>query len=138
MRARGMKMTFVSGDGARTPGFFDVAGAAAEGAYLSTLGVPVENLPTAKEFVEKYRRRWTRPSEGLKPFDHFGYEAAQILFDALDKVGPDPAQLIKAVRATRYEGMLGTTTFDEKGDTLNRVITMTRAQTEGRIFRVVE
>ena len=134
MRELGMKTPFFSGDGAKTPSLFDVAGDAAEGAYLTIVGVPVEQLPSAQKFMADYKKRWTGASEDIKPFDHFGYEAAQIIFDALDKSGPDNAKLIEELRKTNHNGLLGTTTFDEKGDTLNKIITMTRAQAKDRTF----
>lgn len=135
MRELGMKNAFVSGDAAKTTGLFDVAGDAADGAYATIVGVPVELLPSARQFVADYKKRF--PSEEIKPFDHFGYEAAQIIFAALEKAGPDRARLVEALRATKYEGLLGTTTFDEKGDTLNKVITMTRAKAKDRSFPAV-
>ena len=137
MRELGMKTLFFSGDGAKTPSLFDVAGDAAEGAYATIVGVPVELLPSAQAFVANYKKRWTAPGEDIKPFDHFGYEAAEIVFDALDKAGPDKAKVIEALRQTKHTGLLGTTEFDEKGDTLNKIITMTQARAKDRTFPAV-
>jgi branched-chain amino acid transport system substrate-binding protein len=137
MRELGMKTVFFSGDGAKTPGLFDVAGEAADGAYLSIVGIPVELLPSAQEFMANYKKRWADPSEEIKPFDHFGYEAAQIIFEALGKSGPDRLRLIDSIRKTKHTGLLGTTTFDEKGDTLNKIITMTKASAKDRAFPAV-
>lgn len=138
MRDAGLNIPFISGDGAKTPRFFDVAGEAADGAYLSTVGIPVENLPAAQDFVEKYRRRWTGSAQGLKPFDHFAYEAVQILFAAMDKAGKDRPRIVSELARTRYEGILGTTTFDEKGDTRNHIISMTRARYADRSFEIIK
>ncbi len=137
MRELGMKALFISGDGAKTNNLFDVAGESADGAYLSIVGIPVELLPSAQEFVAKYKQRYTKPSEELKPFDHFGYEAAQLILTALEKTGPDRAKLIEEIRRSRYTGLLGTTSFDEKGDTLNKIITMTKANFKDRSFPAV-
>ncbi|MBI3552457.1 MAG: branched-chain amino acid ABC transporter substrate-binding protein [Elusimicrobia bacterium] len=141
LRELGMKTAFISGDGAKTPGLFDVAGEAADGAYLTMVGVPVEMLPSARGFMDDYRRRWTAAEEGIRPFDHLGYEAAQIVFDALEAVGPDDrldrAKIVAALRRTRHSGIAGLTAFDQKGDTLNTIITMTRADAKGRSFPVL-
>jgi branched-chain amino acid transport system substrate-binding protein len=138
MRALGMKAVFISGDGAKTPGFFDVAGDAADDAYITTVGIPVELIAGARGFLEDYRRRWIGEDEGVRPFDHYGFEAAQIVFDALDRLGQarryDREGLIGALRQTRHEGLLGVTRFDPKGDTLNKIITMTRARAKDRSF----
>jgi branched-chain amino acid transport system substrate-binding protein len=137
MRELDMKTLFFSGDGAKTPGFFDVAGDAADGSYLTIVGIPVELLPSAQQFMANYKKRWTGGGEDIKPFDHFGYEAAQIVFEAMEKVGPDRIKLIEALRSLKHEGLLGLTSFDEKGDTLNKVITMTQAQAKDRSFPTV-
>jgi len=130
----GMKMPFFSGDGSKTDGLFEVAGDSAEGSYFTITGIPVEFLPTAKAFLEKYKARF--PGVEIKPFDHFGYEAAGIFLAALAQTGPDRAKVMEAVRKVEYEGVLGTTAFDEKGDTLSKIITMTKV--EGRTFKPVQ
>ncbi|MBI4371363.1 MAG: branched-chain amino acid ABC transporter substrate-binding protein [Elusimicrobia bacterium] len=126
---------FVSGDGAKTPTLFDVSGDAADGAYFSIFGVPVEELPGAGRFVADYKARWG--AQSLKPFDHFGYEAAQIIFDALERSGPDRERVLAQLRQTRHQGVLGLTVFDEKGDTLNKIVSMTRARAKDRSFQMV-
>lgn len=138
MRELGMKQIFVSGDGSRTPGVIDIAGDAADGAYFTMVGTPVELLPAAKSFVDAYKAKFTGSGEEMKPFDMFGYEAAQIIFDAIEKAGaPDRAKVTEALRATKHQGIVGLTTFDEKGDTLNKTITMTRANAKERSFPAV-
>jgi branched-chain amino acid transport system substrate-binding protein len=141
MRELGMKDPFVliSGDGSKTPSIFDVAGDAADGAYLSIVGIPVEELPSAKTFMENYKKRWTGSGEDLKPFDHFGYEAAQVILSAMERAGgPDRVKVITELTKTKYSGVLGETVFDDKGDTLNKIVTMTRAQAKDRSFPSVK
>ncbi len=141
MRELGMKdpFVFISGDGAKTSSIFDVAGDAADGAYLSIVGVPVEELPSAVAFIGAYKKRWTGSGEDLKPFDHFGYEAAQVIFAAMERAGsPDRVKIIDELKKTNYTGVLGTTTFDAKGDTLNKIVTMTRAVAKDRSFPSVK
>ena len=135
MRELGLKgdFAFISGDGSKTSGLFDVAGPAADGAYLSIVGTPVEELPSAKQFIADYKQRF--PSDEVKPFDHFGYEAALIVMEALERAGgPDRLKVIAELAKTKHKGVLGTTTFDKKGDTLNKIITMTRARAADRSF----
>lgn len=137
MRELGMKdpFIFISGDGSKTPALFDIAGESADGAYLSIVGIPVEDLPSARTFVANYKKRWTGASEELKPFDHFGYEAAQIIFVALERVGaPDREKVLAELPSIKYKGLLGETIFDEKGDTLNKIVTITKARAKDRSF----
>lgn len=135
MRELGLKdpFAFISGDGSMTFGLFDVAGDAADGGYLSIVGVPADELPSAKKFVEDYKARF--PDDERKPFDHFGYEAANIIMAAMERAGgPDRVKVIEELRKTKHEGVLGTTVFDDKGDTTSKIVTMTRAVAKKRAF----
>lgn len=135
MRELGLKdpFAFISGDGAMTFGLFDVAGDSADGAYLSIVGVPADELPSAKKFVEAYKARF--PNDERKPFDHFGYEAANIIMAAMERAGgPDRTKVIEELKKTKHEGVLGTTQFDDKGDTTSKIVTMTRAVAKKRAF----
>lgn len=134
MREVGLKTPLISGDGARSPALFEVAGDAADGMYLTMVGVPVELLATARDFAARYRARWTGPDEDLRPFDHFAYEAASIALDAIAAAGPERAKVLEAVRRTRRTGILGPVAFDAMGDTQNRAVTMTRADAAKRAF----
>jgi branched-chain amino acid transport system substrate-binding protein len=138
MRELGMAdpLVFISGDGAMTSGLFDVAGESADGAYLSIVGVPADELPSAKKFVDAYKARF--PTEERKPFDHFGYEAANIIMAAIERAGgPDRAKVIDELKKTRHEGVLGATQFDDKGDTTSKIVTMTRAAAKKRAFDTI-
>ncbi|MBI4677957.1 MAG: branched-chain amino acid ABC transporter substrate-binding protein [Elusimicrobia bacterium] len=137
MRTAGLKAVFVSGDGAKTPGFFDVAGEASDGAYVSMVGVPVEVLPSAKDFVERYRERWKKSGEGLKPYDHLAYEAARIVLAAMERAGRDRAGIVSAIRRRPHAGFMGTVVFDAKGDVRTKVVTMTQARYKDRGFAVI-
>lgn len=134
MREVELEAPLISGDGARSPALFDVAGEAASGMYLTMVGVPVELSPAARDFAARYRARWTGPDEDLRPFDHFAYEAAQVALDAIAAAGPERAKVLEAVRRTRRAGILGTVAFDALGDTLDRAVTMTRADASKRAF----
>lgn len=137
MRQDRYPAVFCSGDGARTPALFDVAGSAADGAYLSMGGLPVESFSASGPFLADYRARWTGKAEGVRPFDHLGYEAARIVIEALARVGPDRAGLVAAIQGSRHEGISGAIAFDEKGDIRDADAVMTRARAKDRTFPVV-
>ncbi|HMU75586.1 MAG TPA: branched-chain amino acid ABC transporter substrate-binding protein, partial [Elusimicrobiota bacterium] len=121
-RDAGIGALFLTGENSFDPEFVRMAGPAAEGAYVTYLGRPPELLDTAKAFVDKYKLRY--PGQEIKAYDHYGYEITNMLLEALEKVGPDKAKIIEYLRGLRYTGVLGETTFDEKGDTRNRTITL--------------
>lgn len=125
-REAGLAVPFLTGEISYDPDFLRIAGPAVEGAYVTYLGRPPELLETARLFVDKYRLRY--PESELKAYDHYAYEAANILLDALEKAGPDKAKIIDALGAMKYTGVLGETAFDEKGDTQNKTITLFQVQ----------
>lgn len=118
----GFKGAFVACEANYDPAFVRVAGKASEGAYITFLGSPPELLDSAQEFVTRYKARY--PEDEIKSYDHYGYEVANLVIDALKNVGPDRAMIIDYLRGVEYTGVLGTTKFDEKGDTLNKTITL--------------
>jgi branched-chain amino acid transport system substrate-binding protein len=128
-RKAGLKAPFFSGDGSMTEGLFDAAEVAVEGAYFTSPGGPLESMPGAGKFAEAYGRRY--PGTKIGRYDHFGYDAAGVLLHALRHTGPvsgpGRAQLIDVLRGVRYRGVLGTTTFDAKGDTTLKTVTVFKA-----------
>lgn len=134
-RAAGYRGAFLSGDATKNQDFFDIAGPAGDGAYISVGGVPVEALPSAADFVERYQKRWA----GAQPrtYDHYGYEAARVALEALRKAGsPDRKAVLAAVRKTHLRAMVGDISFDAKGDTLRGIVTMTKADFARKKFEV--
>ena len=130
-RAEGLGFPFVAGDGAKADELFAIAGGAADGAFLAVSGVPVEDIPSAADFVESYRKRYGGPP---RVFDHYAYEAGLIALECLRRHGSDREKVLACLRASRHSGMLGTIVFDAKGDTLKSVVTVTRADARQRRF----
>lgn len=127
MRAAGLKIPFMSPDGTFEKAFITSAGKdnvqpEAGGVYITFGGLPSDKL-TGKgaEFVAAYKKRYGELPEA---YAVYGYEAARVLLDAIDRAETkDRAAILAAVAATRnFEGALGTWSFDENGDTSNRVI----------------
>ena len=135
LRAAGWTGVFMSGDGAKNPDLFEVAGSAVDGAYFSVGGVPVEALPSASDFVARYQKLYA--GAALHTFDHYGYEAARVALQALRKAdGPDRRKVLEAVRSGTRRGMVGDIAFDAKGDTLRGFVTMTKANFAAKKFEV--
>ncbi len=135
LRAAGWNGVFLSGDGAKNPQLFETAGASVDGAYFSVGGVPVEDLPSAADFVARYQKQWAGDSP--RTFDHYAYEAARVALQALRKAGgPDRKKVLEAIRQTNRRGMVGDIVFDGKGDTLRGLVTMTKADYAHKKFVV--
>lgn len=109
----GLNVPMMSGDGVIDPKFIEIAGAAAEGTYL-TFTPDTEKLPQAADFLKKYRAKY---GNDLAPYAIYAYDAANILLRALfETQHGDSQKLIETIRLMKYQGALGTIAFDEKGD----------------------
>ncbi len=136
-RIAGLAVPMLSGDGSKTDELFRLAGPAADGAYLTVSGVPVEHLPSAQDFAARYKARYPAPEEALRTFDDYGYEGAGIVIESLRKSGPNRAKLLEVIRSEPHTTMLGDIVFDNKGDTLKSLVTMTRADYKNKTFEPV-
>jgi len=112
-------------DGILEQEWIDAAGEAAEGSFITFGGLPASEL-TGKgaEFITKYNEKY--PNNPPEAYTAYGYEAANVVLDAIDRAlkrnPTDMNQLRGFVReevfATKdYQGALGTWSFDENGDT---------------------
>lgn len=118
----GFTGAFMASEANFDPAFIKVAGPSAENSYVTFLGSPPELLPSAKQFIEAYKKRY--PQEDVKSYDHYAYEVTNMVIEAVQHVGPDRAKIIDYLHKIDYHGVLGETRFDEKGDTLNKTITI--------------
>ncbi len=127
-----LKTAFMSGDAMQSPEFMKIAGSSSEGAYITNVGVPPERIPSAAIFLEKYKS--TYPNTDFQPYDHYTYEATMIAIEALEKAGlsesgaVNKSAMIEYLRGLKYNGVLGRTEFDEKGDTKNKAVTVYRVK----------
>lgn len=126
----GLKAKFVSGDAMQTPEFIRIAGESADGSFVTNVGIPPEQIPSAQEFLVQYRQAY--PNVDMQPYDHYTYEATRIALLALAQTprqadgAYDRTAAINFVQAIDYNGVLGRTSFDEKGDTTNKTISTYR------------
>jgi len=108
----GLKAPFMSGDGTIDPKFIEIAGAAAEGTYL-TFSPDPNNIPTAKEFVGKYRAKYGE----LGPYSIYAYDAANIMLAAIKEANStEGVKIMEKLHSMEFSGALGKIKFDEKGD----------------------
>ena len=113
LERRRVDAVFISDDGVKDDSFLNVAGTAAEGAYMTgpkdLSGLPL-NQAAAKAYQEAY---------GAEPGAFFqeGYAAALALLNAIEKAGStDYDAVVKALRTEYVDTPVGKIKFDEKGD----------------------
>lgn len=122
MKDLGIKASFIGGDGMQTPNFIKLAGDAAEGAMASIPGLPKDQMPGGKAFLEKYKAKFNQEVELFAPM---GYDAVFVLVEAMKRAGSaEPAKFLPEVGKTDHQGVIGPIAFDEKGDLKNGPITI--------------
>jgi branched-chain amino acid transport system substrate-binding protein len=136
-RAAGLAVPMISGDGSKADELFTLAGPAADGAYATVSGVPVDHLPSAQDFVARYRARYAGPDPDPRTFDDYAYEAARIVLAGVRRSGGDRRKLLEAIRGESHPSMLGDISFDSRGDTVKTLVTVTRADYKTKTFEPV-
>ncbi len=122
MRSLGIDAKFLGGDGWQTPNYIKLAGDAAEGTMASIPGLPKDEMPGGKEFLEKYKAKFNTEVQLFAPF---GYDAVHVFVDSMKRAGStDPAKFLPEIGKTSIDGVIGPIAFDEKGDIKNGPITI--------------
>lgn len=120
MRNVGMtadKVKFMGPDGTFEQALIDAAGKDAEGVYATFGGVPARELKgTGQKWYESYKKQYKSEPEA---YAAYGYESAKVIVDAINKVCKNDREAIRdAVLNTKnFNGVLGTWSFDQNGDT---------------------
>lgn len=121
LKSLGIKTKFLGGDGIYTPEFIKLAGDAAEGAYGSLPGVPLETMPGGSAFRDKYRARYNKEIQLYAPF---AYDAANMMIEAMKRADSvEPAKYLPKLATMSFDGVTSRIRFDEKGDLKGGAIT---------------
>ena len=130
MKRKRMTTAFLSDDGVKDVSFIKVAGAAAEGAYMTgprDLSTNPLNAAATAEFKAAY-------GEDPGAFFHEGYSAALALLNAVEQAGStDYAAVTKALQTKYVETPVGKIKFDAKGDAEG--VGFSVYQVEGGVFK---
>ena len=117
----GISAKFLGSDGQFEPTLITLATPeAAEGVYLTTLGGDIHQIPTAKAFVESFEKKYGR----MGVYSYYVFEATNVALEAIRRAGKkNRAAVLAAMHGMKeFSGILGTHTFDSKGDTTLRTI----------------
>lgn len=126
-KAAGLNVPLMGGDGIYDGNFIKLGGAA--GDLATSVGAPVDTLPSAKAFVEAYKAAGY--SEPYAAYGAYSYDAANAIINAL-KVSLASATDAKSARQATldalgkvsFDGATGKVGFDEFGDSVSRVLTV--------------
>jgi branched-chain amino acid transport system substrate-binding protein len=126
IRSLGITAQFLGGDGVYTPEFIKLADSAAEGAYASLPGVPLERMASGIAFRDKYRAKYNREIQLYAPFC---YDAVNIMIEAMKRADSvKPEKYLPELAKTDYNGVTARIVFDEKGDLKGGAITFYRVR----------
>jgi branched-chain amino acid transport system substrate-binding protein len=130
----GLKAPLMGGDGLYDATYIKLAGpAAAEGDFATSVGLPLSELAKGKDFEAAYKQAY--PKDEIAAYDAYSYDAADVIIKAVIAVAKEKGAsavttpegkkaIIAAVAKTDVEGVTGKISFDDKGDTTNKAITM--------------
>ncbi|MCW5952890.1 MAG: branched-chain amino acid ABC transporter substrate-binding protein [Propionibacteriaceae bacterium] len=129
MKANGLNVPLMGGDGIFDPEYINLAGSAANGDLATSVGAPPTDLPSAASFLTEYEA--AAFPEPYAAYGAMSFDAANAIIEGL-KVSLASATdaksareaTIAAVQAVDFEGASGQVKFDEFGDTVTRVITV--------------
>ncbi|MFC9848098.1 branched-chain amino acid ABC transporter substrate-binding protein [Streptomyces sp. NPDC060223] len=131
IKAAGAEIPVVGGDGIYSADFIKLAGATATGDLATSVGAPVEDLPSAKEFVANYKAAGYK--EAYEAYGGYSYDSAWAIIEAVKKVVDDNdgklpddarAQVTAAMQNVSFDGVTGKVSFDEYGDATNKQLTV--------------
>ena len=125
----GVKVPLFGGDGMFSDTYIQTAGKTSEGDLATSVGQPVDSLPSAADFIKKYKASGLKGDYGT--YGGYSYDAATAIIKAIANVVKDGkvpdgarAKIVDEVQKTKFEGIAGPVSFDEFGDTTNKQLTV--------------
>lgn len=113
MQEVGLDLPLLGISGIYDAEFINVAGAAAENAIVS-YPAAAATPALAKLDADYAAHGFAEPSS---PYTKYAFDAANIIIQAVNETGTDKIELAEAIRNITHEGVNGTITFDENGQT---------------------
>ncbi|MFG2709683.1 branched-chain amino acid ABC transporter substrate-binding protein [Streptomyces goshikiensis] len=135
IKKTGANIPLMGGDGIQDPAFISASGEANEGDLATSIGYPVEKLPTAKTFIADYQAGGYK--DPYAAYGGYSYDAGWSVVQAVKAVVaansgklPDDARakVVEALSKVSFEGVTGKVAFDEFGDTTNKQLTVYKVE----------
>ena len=124
LKESGADVPLMGGDGMKSDEFPKL-NKKAEGDLGTSVGAPVEELPSAKKFIAEYNKNY---KENMETYGGGTYDATWAIIEAVklavqDNDGelPDDARekVLASMSKVKFDGVTGSVSFDEYGDTTN-------------------
>jgi branched-chain amino acid transport system substrate-binding protein len=128
MKAAGLNVPLMGGDGIFSGEYIKLAGATADGDLATSVGAPTDTLPSATAFVDAYKAAGYQ--EPYEAYGAYAFDAANAIINALKTSLASAASgeaarqpTIDALAKVSFDGVTGKVAFDEYGDTTSKVLT---------------
>jgi branched-chain amino acid transport system substrate-binding protein len=133
LKEGGVAVPLMGGDGLYDGQYIKLAGTAADGDFATSVGLPLDLLPKGQAFTTEFKKAY--PGQEIAAYDAYSYDAATVIMNAAieaagtlgaDKITTTAGKkaIIAGVAKTNFEGITGKISFDSKGDTTNKAITL--------------
>lgn len=121
LRNLGLKVAFLGADGSKSPEFIRLAGRAAEGAYASMPGMPLDKMPGGQAFIKKYNAKYGK----IQVYSPYSFDATMVMVEAMKEANSaDPAKYLPYLAKIEWQGVTGPISFDGKGDIRRSAVTI--------------
>jgi len=133
MKAAGLNVPLMGGDGIYDDKYISLAGAKSDGDMATSVGAPIETLASGKGFLDAYKAGGFK--DGYSAYGAYGYDAANAIIAALKTSLPSAADGAAARKATvdamakvSFDGATGKVAFDQYGDAVSKTLTVYAVQ----------
>ena len=118
MRAKGINVPFVGGDGLDGSDLQALGGPEnMKNVFFTTTAVPISSLPAARGFAGRYEKKFNVGAEG---YAAYGYDSARVIIRAISaaiKGGKATREgVAMEVRKVKFQGITGAISFNNRGD----------------------
>ncbi|QDY76250.1 branched-chain amino acid ABC transporter substrate-binding protein [Streptomyces qinzhouensis] len=135
IKKAGANVPTMGGDALYDPAYIKASGQSNDGDLATSVGYPVEMLPTAKKFIDDYKAGGYK--DPYAAYGGYSYDAAWAIIQAVKSVvdanggkvpGDARAKVTEALAKVSFDGVTGKVSFDEFGDTTNKQLTVYRVE----------
>jgi branched-chain amino acid transport system substrate-binding protein len=128
LAGQGLNIPVMGGDGIVDPKFVALGGR--EGDLATNVGAPAESLPSAAKFIADYNA--ANYADKFGAYGALTFDATNVIIQGVKTAvgsgtySPDTTRpaIVKAVQDTKINGAGGPISFDQFGDTTNKVLTV--------------
>jgi branched-chain amino acid transport system substrate-binding protein len=136
-RELGITVPLLGGDGWDSPRTIEIGGAAVNGCYFSNHYAADDPNPVVRKFIEKFRAKYSEVPDAMAVL---GYDAAQVLADAIRRAGTTEGKKLRdAIAATKdFPGVSGTITIDAERNARKSIVVLKIDGGKVQFFQKVE